>query len=188
MQDYQELTPDAETFRRVWQRVMPDAEHSPIVVHSPGKEQGKQRAASVPPRPQPQPQPQPKPEEPAGDESGLRKLLQELDEGLGTVAAIVRRQPGAWPLRDSIRKSAAQVRAAWFLLTGRRWNRPQGMGQGGELGALLRRQYVWEIRFSQLCRELEQTLQAGDLREILPELEGESRRRRSMIRSLLGRT
>ena len=42
MREYQELTPDAEMFARVWKRVMPDESLSRIVVHTPeGKTQGK---------------------------------------------------------------------------------------------------------------------------------------------------
>ena len=34
MREYQELTPDAEMFARVWKRVMPDESLSRIVVHT----------------------------------------------------------------------------------------------------------------------------------------------------------
>ena len=176
MQDYQELTPDAEVFRRVWQRVMPDDTYSPIAVHQPGEERR--------PGPAPGGEPPRRPEKPQNAEQELRVLLRMMDEALGTVAAIVRRQPGAWPLRDSIRRSAAQLRSAWFLHTGRRWAGNTGpSGRDAPLEQLLRRQYMWEIRFTQQCRQTG----VQEIREILPQLEEDSNRRRGMIRRMLVR-
>lgn len=176
MKEYQELTPDAEVFARVWKRVMPDESVSPIVVHSPRRKNGPKPAA-------------PLSDPPAGDRDHLRQLVEMLDDGLGQVDEIVRRQPGAYPLTDSMRKSAAQARAAWLLLTEQRWGPGRRQQRGREtLGQLLRRQYIWEVQLSQVCRELEQQVQAEDVREILPELEQASRRRRGMIRHLLAGT
>lgn len=184
MQEFQELAPDQETFARVWKRVMPDESVSPIVVHQPPK--GQNRPAR--PRPTPQPGPEPIPEPVAGDEQLLRRLLESVEEGLAGAGEILRRQPGARPLLESLRGSAGQLRAAWFLLTGRRWQ-PGRMNQsgGGELSALLRRQYIWEIDFSHLARETGRAVQAEDVREIFPELEEQSARRRGMIRRMLAR-
>ena len=119
------------------------------------------------------------------DEELLRRMLETLDEGLAVVGIIVRRQPGAWPLLDSLRRSASQARSAWFLMTGRRWesgNRP--IRGNTPLGNLLREQYIRELQFSQLCREGGRS-RGEELREISPELERASGRRRGMIRNLL---
>ena len=175
VQDYQELTPDAETFARVWKRVMPDEQLSQIVVHSPGEQaQPRQKMPAAPAR--------------EGDDIRLRPVLEALDEGMAGAEGIVRRQPGAWPLREDLSKSAAQLRAAWMLLTGRKWL-PAAGRQGGREGMprLLREQYLWELRFAQLCREAEAAVQAEDVREIFPEQMASSQRRRKMLRHLMGR-
>lgn len=182
MQDFKELAPDEETFRRVWKRVMPDESASPIVVHRPGQGQRPGTAKAPPPNRKP------KPEEPVEDEEQLRQMLAELDGALGRVQAIVRRQPGAWPIRDSLHKSAGQARSAWFLLTGRRWgNMVRESGGNPPLGRLLREQYIWELDFSKRCRDMGERFQGEDLRELMPRLEMASRRRREMIRNLLTR-
>lgn len=176
MPDYAELRPDAETFARVWKRVMPDERLSQIVLHTQEEEAGQmQNAPSVLER--------------EGDEVRLRPVLEALDEGMAGVEAILRRQPGAWPLRDEMRKSAAQLRAAWLLAAGRPWRKgSQGQGSRGELARLLREQYQWELRFSQLCREAEAAIRAEDLREIFPEQMQSGKKRRKMLRHLLGGT
>ena len=143
MSDYAELKPDSETFARVWKRVMPDERLSQIVLHT--QEEGAGAVQNVPSVP-----------EREGDEVRLRPVLEALDEGVAGVEAILRRQPGAWPLRDEMRKSAAQFRAAWLLAAGQPWRKgSQGQGSRGELTRLLREQYQCELRFSQLCREAE---------------------------------
>lgn len=181
MQEYQELTPDAETFARVWKRVMPDESLSQIVVHTPEHQEEKKPPVSQPRAARAEVQPTQE-----GDEARLRRLLETLDEGGQGVGEILRRQPGAWPLREDLNKSAAQIRAAWLLLTGRRWNPcRQGRGRRDSLPRVLRDQYVWEIRFSQLCREAGAAMEREDLREIFPEQEEASRRRRRMLRHLL---
>lgn len=178
MQDFQELMPDAETFRRVWQRVMPDESASPLVVHRPGEQPN-----GPPPRPMPQP-----PERPGGDEALLRQMLEEMDRGLLEVGVVVRRQPGARGLWESLNRSVSQLRSAWFLLTGRRWL-PRGREPGRNVptGLLLREQYLRELELSRLYRAGEKEFRAEDLREMMPEQEQESRRRRGMIRTLLAR-
>lgn len=182
MQELQELMPDEETFRRVWRRVMPDEKNSPIVVHPPGPKQ----------RPQTQNQPRQRteaPEQPEEDQELLRRMLEMLDDGVGSAAVIVHRQPGAWPLQDSLRKSAVQARSAWFLMTGRRWEgRPRPADRNMRQGWLLREQYIREVEFSRLCRDGAQHSRGEAVREISPGLEAASRRRREMIRNLLTRT
>jgi hypothetical protein len=178
VQEFQELMPDEETFRLVWQRVMPDERVSPIVVHKPGQ-QPEQR--------QPMPPAPPRPEHPNGDERLLREMLEEMDRGLGAARVLVRRQGGR-ALWESLNTSAAHLRSAWFLLTGRRWM-PR-MGEIGRVvpdGQLLREQYLRELELSRLYRTAAGEFRAEDLVEMLPELEQASRRRRGMIRMMLGR-
>jgi len=176
MQEFQELVPDEETFRRVWQRVMGDREDSPIAVHRPDRG----------PRPPERPRPPQRPE-PVKDEGLLRQILEEMDGAMGRVMTIARRQPGAGALADSVRRSLSRARSAWFLLTGRRWeSRPAGTLPMRPVGELLREQYLWELNFSRLCRDAAQRDRSEELRELGEELEQESRRRRRMIRNLLG--
>ena len=117
-----------------------------------------------------------------------RQMLEELDTALSRAQAIVRRQPGAWPILDSLKKSAGQVRSVWFLITGRRWgNRMREVGSNIPLERLLRDQYIWELDFSRRCRDGEKQFREEDIRELMPRLELASRRRREMIRNLLMR-
>jgi len=166
LQEFQQLMPDEETFRRVWKRVMPEDQNSPIVLR----------------------QPEPRGEEvmePVGEETLLRQILEELDGGMRRTAAIASLEPGGRGLWESVRRSAAQARSAWFLLTGQRWqsrSRPSGRRTPKE--HLMREQYLWEVNFSRLCRDGRRSGEET-AEEILPELERESRRRRGMIRNLL---
>ena len=179
MEDFQELMPDEQTFRRVWQRVMPDESISPIVLGRPGEHGGRPE----PPRPGPQ-----RPDRPGGDEGLLRQMLENTDRGLFALGSAVRRQPGARGLWESMNDSAAQLRSAWFLLTGRRW-RPgvRDAGRNMPVGQLLREQYLRELELSRLYRVGQGEFREEDLRELMPELELASRQRRGMIRRLLAR-
>ena len=175
MEDFQELMPDEETFRRVWQRVMPDERVSPVVVHRPGEQQAPPPGGSIPQRP-------------GGDEGLLRQMLEETDRGLSGLGTLVRRQPGARGLWESLNGSAAQLRSVWFLLTGRKWSpNMQNTGRNMPVGQLLRGAYLRELELSRLYRMGEQEFRGEDLKELMPELEQEARKRRGMIRTLLAR-
>lgn len=176
MQDYQELVPDAELFARVWKRVMPDESMSLIEVHRPEGHAPKEKGSAVPPKPR------------RDDREWLREVLEEMEAGLGRAGDILRRDPGAWPLEENMRKSAAQLRAAWLLLTGERWrSRAEGRPYRGSMENLLREQYLWELRLSGLCRQAGEELKSADGAEIMPEQESESRKRRRMLRHMLAR-
>lgn len=170
--EYQQLTPDAETFRRVWKRVMPDESLSPIAVHT------SPRGRTAPP-------PTPCAPEPEGEEELLRAMLENLEEGTAGAGELLRRAPMARPLVQSLNASLRRARSAWFLLTGRRWEgKRRTVNANRPLGALLREQYLRELELSRLCRETEKN-RSQALREAAAELEEESRRRRGMIRNLL---
>lgn len=176
MEEFEQLVPDADLFERVWKRVMPDEEKSIVEVNRQKPLQMHQH--------------QHKPDIPArehGEREDLQQLLTEMDEGLGQGNVIVRRVSGTWPLRSSLGRSAARLQTAWFLLTGEHWRgRPrQSVWSGGR--QMLRRQYIWELRFSQLCRQIAEHTRSEELRELLPALEEQSRSRREMIRELLSR-
>ena len=176
MQDYQELVPDAELFARVWKRVMPDESMSPIEVHRPEGHVPKEKGPAVPPKPG------------RDDRAWLREVLEEMEAGLARGGDILRRDPGAWPLEENMRKSAAQLRAAWLLLTGERWRgRPAPRPHRGSMEDLLREQYLWELRFSGLCRQAGEGMKRSDAAEIMPEQERESMKRRRMLRHMLAR-
>lgn len=174
MQEYQQLVPDAEMFARVWKRVMPDESGSPIVVHPPEGERKEPKPPQSPPKPVKE------------EREWLREMLTEMEAGSARLGEILRRDPGAWPLGDSMGKSTAQLKGAWFLLTGERWrNTGRRQSVGGSMEALLREQYLRELRFSELCREAEEHLRRGDLAEIVSEQEAASSRRRRMLRHML---
>ncbi len=182
MQDIQELAPDEETFRRVWQRVMPDESISPIVVHRPGPGQPSQRPTQRPP----QRPPENRPDGPERDERLIRQMLEELENAMARMGAVVRRQPRARPIWESLNRSAARLRTLWYLITGDRWVvRPRRETFSAPVDRLLREQYLWEISFSRLCREGMEKQREEETRELMPELEQASRRRRGMIRNLL---
>ena len=170
MQEYQQLVPDAELFARVWKRVMPDESGSPIVVHQP---EGRKQEPPPPP--------------PVREDRGwLREVLEEMEGCSVGAGEILRRDPGAWPLGESVRKSAAQLKAAWFLLMGERWKSTgRRVPFPGSMEHLLREQYVRELRLSELCRQAGEHLQRGDVAEIMPEQEEASNRRRRMLRHML---
>ena len=179
MEDFQELMPDEEMFRRVWKRVMPDESISPIALRRPGDHSDRPE----PPRPGPQ-----RPNRPGGDEGLLRQMLEETDRSLFALDSAVRRQPGTRGLWESLNGSAMQLRSAWFLLTGRRW-RPGARDSGRimPVGQLLREQYLRELELSRLYRMGEREFRGEDLKELMPELDLASRQRRGMIRRLLAR-
>lgn len=181
MREYQELTPDAEMFARVWKRVMPDESLSRIVVHTPeGKTQGKtQLPAEEILRPDIQ-----------KEQELLRGVLEAIEAVRRGAGEILRRDPGAWPLGESVRESTAQFRAAWLLLTGEHKRGGNVLPPiSGSMESLLRGQYARELRLSELCRELEEMLKGTDLEEVPAEQRRESGRRRRMLRHMLaGRT
>jgi len=173
MKDIQELVPDEETFRRVWQRVMPDEGLSQIVIRPPAER------PPMPPRPAPKP-----PEGEAGEQAVLGRMLRAVDEGLALAQALRRRGPEGGSLWESLNRSAARLRSAWFLRTGRRWSPRQfPPPREPEPGVLLRRMYLWELDFSRLCRALERDGEDGE--ELAEGLLDASRRRRRVIRGLL---
>ena len=68
MLDFQELMPDEETFRRVWARVMPDEQSSPIALRPPSG------GPRPPERPRP-PRPERPPEPPMEGDRVLRQKI-----------------------------------------------------------------------------------------------------------------
>ena len=174
MQDYQELVPDAEMFARVWKRVMPDESLSRIEVHT----SDGQKEYMGPPELTTSP--------PPDDRELLWEVLEEMDRGQARAGEIRRRDPGAWPLGENMERSSVQLRAAWLLLTGQRWNATRYRPVSGNMAELLREQYLWELRFSELCRQAGKKLQRADVAEVMPEQESASVRRRRMLRHMLG--
>lgn len=170
MEEFQTLMPDRETFLRVWKRVMPDDSVSPIAIAPPPPPEV--RRAENPVR--------------GNKAPGWEQLLSVMDEGLAGGMELARRWPGTGPVLDSLRSSARQIRGAYFLQSGRHW---PGSGRTERvrepIPTLLRQQYIWEIRWSDLCRQAEEGMERKDEREVLGELEEQSAKRRRMLRNLL---
>lgn len=181
MREYQELTPDAEMFARVWKRVMPDESLSRIVVHT---QEGKTQSELQPTVAEVMRSGIPK------ERELLREVLEEMEAVRRGAGEILRRDPGAWPLVVSVRESTIQFRAAWLLLTGE--HKRSGnvlLPVAGSMESLLRAQYAKELRLSELCRELEEMLKRTEVEEVPAEQRRESGRRRRMLRHMMaGRT
>lgn len=190
---------DPETFRRVWERVMPDQKNSPIVV-PPAPNGGK-----TPPRPgerertgRPGPGPgwsgpgAPRREETAarGDEEALHRLMDLAQEGVLSAQTLVRRGGNRGKsltiLAEDDRRALRRLSALCFLTTGRRYQ-PKGTATPwqGTLEQGLRERFWWEQEWVRACRELEQQTREDNLRELCGELAREGMAHGRLIRGIL---
>ena len=147
-----EQHPDPETFRRVWARVMPDGEGSPIALERERPEkQGKQEKPQDPPEEKPTPE-----REPGAD---LEQLIDRTRTAADSAQSLARR---AGRYSQSMGVIAAEDRtalrrfsAAYYLETGRAYIPPK-LSQNQEpeilsLAPALRRQYQREEELEGLC-------------------------------------
>lgn len=183
--DLPQLQTDPETFRRVWSRVMPDQENSPLVVVS-----------------QPQPAPaqtgaQACTEAPLclGEEARphaqeLQQLMDRAREGAETGQALSRRA-GNWSrslaaLASDHRRALRQLSAAYFLITGQRHRPAQpALSLNPSLPLALRDQFVWEQRWERDCRRAAEGCSDPCLGELYQELARDGTLHAAVIRSLL---
>lgn len=197
---------DADTFRRVWARVMPNQRNSPIVVE-PRKEAAKPKQkpparpaqgsgmAPVPNRGHAAGAPKPKPEPGAkagSAEEQLRILMDMAQEGAAAGQLLIRRAgmqgKALSGLTADRRQALRRLSAAYFLETGRRYQ-PKGASPAlnGSLDILLRGQFLWEQRWAEACRRMASELTDRALRELCQELAQSAERRRRTIRTVLER-
>jgi len=203
---------DPETFRRVWARVMPNEEGSPVAVKVPegktGSTQPPKRAAE-PARPsagkgggqKPRvgggghtPVPPPVPESPqpqaAGQEERLRRLMDLTQEGTTGGHLLSGRMGGRNKTMSALAadydRAMLRLSALYFLLTGQRYQ-PAGvpLTRGGKMDTALRDQYLWERRWMEACREEGETSADPGVRDLCQELAREAKLHSRALRTLL---
>ena len=177
-----EQHPDPETFRRVWARVMPDGEGSPIALEPEPSERTEQQE-----RP---------PEERSGPErepgASLEMLIDRTRAAFEGAQNLVRRAGrygqsiGAVAAED--RTALRRLSAAYYLETGQDY-RSNRMPQSPEplaLAPALRRQYQREEELEGLCMN-QMKRSAGTQAELLEELSLQFRRHCRTLRQTLER-
>ena len=177
-----EQRPDPETFRRVWARVMPDGEGSPIALEPEPSERTEQQE-----RP---------PEERSGPErepgTSLEMLIDRARAAFESAQPLVRRAGrygqsiGAVAAED--RTALRRLSAAYYLETGRdyRSNRTPQSPEPLALAPALRRQYQREEELEGLCVN-QMKRSAGTQAELLEELSLQFRRHCRTLRQTLER-
>lgn len=177
-----EQHPDPETFRRVWARVMPDGEGSPIALEPEPSERTEQQE-----RP---------PEEHSGPErepgASLEMLIDRTRAAFESAQNLVRRAGrygqsiGAVAAED--RTALRRLSAAYYLETGRdyRSNRTPQSPEPLALAPALRRQYQREEELEGLCVN-QMKRSAGTQAELLEELSLQFRRHCRALRQTLER-
>ena len=177
-----EQHPDPETFRRVWARVMPDGEGSPIALEPEPSERTEQQE-----RP---------PEERSGPErepgASLEMLIDRTRAAFESAQHLVRRagrygqSMGAVAAED--RTALRRLSAAYYLETGRdyRSNRTPQSPEPLALAPALRRQYQREEELEGLCVN-QMKRSAGTQAELLEELSLQFRRHCRALRQTLER-
>ena len=207
---------DPEVFRRVWNRVMPNQENSPLTVDAPGArktaavpapagDMGRSPAPPVrpvpapepPPRRQPAPVPPPAAPAPApgpgnGDEQTLRALMERLWQAAVRSQELSRRAgSGGRPLSAlaaDCRQGLRQLSTAYFLAFGR-WYQPSGRVPAPEraLSLALREQFLWEGQWARDCLQAAEGTRDPALQELYRELAERGRARARSIRAQLER-
>ncbi len=177
-----EQHPDPETFRRVWARVMPDGEGSPIALEPEPSERTEQQE-----RP---------PEERSGPErepgASLEMLIDRTRAAFEGAQNLVRRAGrygqsiGAVAAED--RTALRRLSAAYYLETGQdyRSNRTPQSPEPLALAPALRRQYQREEELEGLCVN-QMKRSAGTQAELLEELSLQFRRHCRTLRQTLER-
>ena len=177
-----EQHPDPETFRRVWARVMPDGEGSPIALEPEPAERTEQQESL--------------PEERSGPErepgASLEMLIDRTRAAFESAQNLVRRAGrygqsiGAVAAED--RTALRRLSAAYYLETGRDYhsNRTPQSPEPLALAPALRRQYQREEELEGLCVN-QMKRSAGTQAELLEELSLQFRRHCRTLRQTLER-
>lgn len=177
-----EQHPDPETFRRVWARVMPDGEGSPIALEPEPSERTEQQESL--------------PEERSGPErepgASLEMLIDRTRAAFESAQNLVRRAGrygqsiGAVAAED--RTALRRLSAAYYLETGRDYhsNRTPQSPEPLALAPALRRQYQREEELEGLCVN-QMKRSAGTQAELLEELSLQFRRHCRTLRQTLER-
>lgn len=181
---------DPETFRRVWARVMPNQENSPVVLDIGGQEQPRREETKPPRREAEERAPEKTEREKPGTEERLRRLMDMAWAGAGAGSALARRMGNRdqrlTGLAADHRRALRQLAAAYFLATGRR-HRPRGEApsRGGDLSLALREQFLWEQRWAAACLEAAKEAEDPALEELCRELAQDAGLHQRGIRAVL---
>ena len=180
-QDTERAVVDLETFERVWRRVMPNQDMSPIQVGAPtgpgtgverqaeripapaqlqNQDQGAAPAAQIQSSAQLQPQSQvPAPaEQAAGQVRQLEELMEGAWMGHRIYLELARRARGSGArtlnaLAAEQRRTAQRLAACWFLLTGACYHfSSPPIPRVCPLAAALREQFLQEQKWRRLCQ------------------------------------
>lgn len=191
---------DPEVFARVWRRVMPEEEQSPIALGAARREEQSRPEEEREARQEAPLQEEPPQEEELpclGEQSQvyvplLEERMEQAHWGGQSYQALTRRMQGAAGRQVSIlaaeqQRYVRQLGAVYFLLTGRRWQSgvravlPQGTPAG-----ILREMFAWEQR----TRRAYDKIQTEDpcLSALFQELSGEAQLHMDAIRRILERT
>lgn len=177
-----EQHPDPEIFRRVWARVMPDGEGSPIALEPEPSERTEQQESL--------------PEERSGPErepgASLEMLIDRTRAAFESAQHLARRagrygqSMGAVAAED--RTALRRLSAAYYLETGRDYhsNRTPQSPEPLALAPALRRQYQREEELEGLCVN-QMKRSAGTQAELLEELSLQFRRHCRTLRQTLER-
>lgn len=177
-----EQHPDPETFRRVWARVMPDGEGSPIALEPEPSERTEQQERPLEERSGPEREPG----------ASLEMLIDRTRAAFESAQNLARRAGrygqsiGAVAAED--RTALRRLSAAYYLETGRDYhsNRTPQSPEPLALAPALRRQYQREEELEGLCVN-QMKRSAGTQAELLEELSLQFRRHCRTLRQTLER-
>ena len=189
---------DRELFRRVWSRVAPEGSQSPIRLEPPPiprQEQDEEvpmERGLVPLRPREEAQVDCLGEGAMADVPRLEEMARHALEDARVYQALGRRAGGAAAralagMAADARRQAKRLAAAYFLITGRRW---QGTPVDAErmeqdMMQTLRRQYMAQQRGAVSAQTAAQETSDPCLRQLYEELAREKQTHARMIRGLL---
>ena len=198
---------DPEVFRRVWARVMPDDQNSPIAVAQETRNMPETRsmpetknmpeARNMPegkrvPRPNHgQPAQTPKPQPPS-EEALLRQLMDLAQEGITADAALARRagnqSKALAPMAADHHRAMRQLSAAYYLLTGKRYQpKASNPVRSPSFAQAMREQFQWEQRWNRTCLQAAERMEDHSIRELCRELAGDGVAHNRMIRGIMER-
>lgn len=213
-QDTERAVVDLETFERVWRRVMPNQDMSPIQVGAPtgpgtgaerqaeripapaqlqNQDQGAAPAAQIQSSAQLQPQSQvPAPaEQAAGQVRQLEELMEGAWMGHRIYLELARRARGSGArtlnaLAAEQRRTAQRLAACWFLLTGACYHfSSPPIPRVCPLAAALREQFLQEQKWRRLCRRAAAEGDSTACGGLYETLDGQAEHRMEAIRCLL---
>ena len=194
-QDTERAVVDLETFERVWRRVMPNQDMSPIQVGAPtGPGTGVERQAERIPAPA-QLQNQDQGAAPAEQAAGQVRQLEELMEGAWMghriYLELARRARGSGArtlnaLAAEQRRTAQRLAACWFLLTGACYHfSSPPIPRVCPLAAALREQFLQEQKWRRLCQRAAAEGDSTACGGLYDTLDGQAEHRMEAIRCLL---